>query len=244
MKARHLITLAVAALAAAVVTAAALADDGPAKQRMPRYDFTGHLLATPTAGGQLSIAVDTGSRNALRAMLGQSDDQSFSVGPDTEFLKWSKGVPTIVQETDLAAGDVVNIHVRAAAGSTLAQIETQPAGLVGDVGPNPQKPDQPLYLFRGKLDSVSSSTVTIDVAGGDRRALRLMIGQSATQSFAYDSGTIFLLWQGKVPTVISPDQLKAGDTITVRVRAKAKSSLQDVESTPAAHVGDHEPASK
>jgi hypothetical protein len=242
MKARHIITLALAALVAAIATAAALADDGPAKQRLPRYDFTGHLLSAPAAGGQLSIAVDSGSRNALRAMLGQSDDQSFSVGPNTEFLKWSNGVPTVVQETDLAAGDVGNIHVRAAAGSTLAEIEAQPAGLVGDVGPNPQRPDKPLYLFRGTFDSASSSSVTIDVKGGDRRALRLMIGQSATQSFAYDSGTIFLLWQGKVPTVISADQLKAGDRITIRVRAKAKSSLQDVESTPAAHVGDHEPA--
>ena len=82
------------------------------------------------------------------------------------------------------------------------------------------------------------------MGGGDRRALRLLIGQSADQSFAYDTGTIFLLWQGKVPTVISADQLKAGDKITVRVRAKAHSSLQDVESTPAAHIGDHEPAAK
>ena len=244
MKARHIVILAVAALVAAIATTAAFADDSPATARMVRYDFTGHLLSAPTAGGQLSIAVDTGSRNALRAMLGQSDNQSFSVGPKTEFLKWSKGVPTVVQETDLAAGDVVNIHVRAAAGALLAQIEANPAGLVGDVGPNPQRPDKPLYLFRGRLDSVSSSAVTINVRGGNRRALRLMIGQSADQSFAYDSGTIFLLWQGKVPTVISPDQLKVGDKITVRVRAAAKTSLPDVESTPAAHIGDHEPASK
>jgi hypothetical protein len=71
-----------------------------------------------------------------------------------------------------------------------------------------------------------------------------MIGQSADQSFAYDSGTIFLLWQGKVPTVISPDQLKVGDRITVRIRAAAKTSLPDVEATPAAHIGDHERAAK
>ncbi len=241
MKARKLIILALAASVAAVATASALADTKP---RMARYDFTGHLLSTPTAGGQLSIAVDTGSRNALRAMLGQSDNQSFSVGPNTEFLKWSEGKPTVVQENDLAAGDVVNIHVRAAAGSTLAQIEAQPAGLVGDHGPNPQRPDKPLYLFRGTLNSVSSNQVSIHVGGGDKRALRLLIGQGADQSFTYDSGTIFLLWQGKVPTVISADQLKVGDKITVRVRAKAHSSLQDVESTPANHIGDHEPASK
>ena len=61
------------------------------------------------------------------------------------------------------------------------------------------------------------------------------------QTFTYGDGTIFLLWQGKVPTVIAPSQLKAGDRITVRIRAHAGSSLAQVESTPARHVGDHEP---
>ena len=46
-----------------------------------------------------------------------------------------------------------------------------------------------------------------------------MLGQPLDQSFAYDDGTIFLLWQGGVPTVIDPSQLKAGDKITVRIRA-------------------------
>ena len=50
-------------------------------------------------------------------------------------------------------------------------------------------------------------------------ALRSMLGQSLDQTFTYDDGTIFLLWQGRVPTVIDASQLKAGDRITVRVRA-------------------------
>jgi hypothetical protein len=45
-----------------------------------------------------------------------------------------------------------------------------------------------------------------------------------------------------VPTVIDPAQLRAGDKITVRIRAPRASSLAQVEATPAAHVGDHEPA--
>jgi hypothetical protein len=44
-----------------------------------------------------------------------------------------------------------------------------------------------------------------------------------------------------VPTVIDASQLKAGDRITVRIRAPFRSSLAQVESTPANHVGDHEP---
>ncbi len=68
-----------------------------------------------------------------------------------------------------------------------------------------------------------------------------MLGQSLDETFTYDEGTIFLLWQGKVPTVIDPSQLKSGDRITVRVRAARAATLQQVESIPAAHVGDHEP---
>ena len=68
-----------------------------------------------------------------------------------------------------------------------------------------------------------------------------MLGQPVDQSFTYDDGTIFLLWQGGTPTVIGPSQLKAGDRITVRIRAPRNSTLAQVEATPAARVGDHEP---
>ena len=68
-----------------------------------------------------------------------------------------------------------------------------------------------------------------------------MLGQPVDQTFAYDDGTFFLLWPGRVPTVIGPSQLKAGDRITVRIRAPRNSTLAQVEATPAKHVGDHEP---
>ena len=41
---------------------------------------------------------------ALKAMLGQSVSQTFTYGSNTEFLKWSKGIPSVVQAGDLAAG--------------------------------------------------------------------------------------------------------------------------------------------
>ena len=82
----------------------------------------------------------------------------------------------------------------------------------------------------------------MDVAGGNRNALRLMVGQPASQTFAFDADTIVLLWQGKVPTVIFPSQLKVGDRFVARVRAPRGSTLAQVESTPAAHLGDREPA--
>ena len=78
--------------------------------------------------------------------------------------------------------------------------------------------------------------------GGNRRALRLLLGSSRTQTFAVGGSTIFLLWQGKVPTVIDRSDLKVGDKVAIHVRAKAGSTLGQVEATPAAKVAEHEPA--
>ena len=232
-----------ATVAAALLAAgAAFADNGNGPAKI-RYSFLGQLTATPANGG-VSITVEGGNKPALRAMLGQPVTQTFAYGSNTEFLKWSAGIPTVVQPGDLAAGDFVWVHVRAPRGSTLAEIEQQQAGLVGDHGATLNKPDKPLYLFRGTLTAVGSSGVTVHVTGGDARAMRLLIGQSADQTFAFGSETIFLLWQGKVPIVIDPSKLVVGDKIIVRIRADRGSSLAQVESTPANHVGDREPAAK
>ena len=238
---RSRLVLLVAAAVALVGAATALADNGPANGRGVHYAFLGQLTATPS-NGAVPITVEGGNRQALRAMLGQPVTQTFAYGSSTEFLEWANGIPTVVQAGDLAAGDYVRVNVNAPGGATLAAIEQQPAGIVGDHGTQLYKPTQPLFLFRGTLTSVGTSSVAVHVTGGDARAMRLLIGQSADQSFAFGDQTIFLLWQGKVPTVIQASQLKVGDRIVVRVRADRGSSLAQVESTPAVHIGDREPA--
>jgi hypothetical protein len=204
-----------------------------------RYSFLGTVTATPANGG-VSINVVGGNKPALRAMLGAPVTQTFAYGGNTEFLKWSNGVPTIVQAGSLAAGDYVWVHVRAPRDSDLAALEQVEAGIVGDHGTQLYKPDKPLYLFRGKLTAVGNGTIAVDVVGGNRRAMRLLIGASRSQTFTYGDSTIFLLWQGKVPSVIDGSKLVVGDRIVVRVRAAAKSSLAEVEATAANHVGDRE----
>src|SRR5260221_4982980 len=131
----------VTALAALLATSAAFAGNGPAKMR---YSFLGQLTTTPANGG-VSITVQGGNRAALRAMLGQPVTQTFAYGADTEFLKWSAGIPTIVQPGDLSTGDYVWVHVRAQRDATLAEIEQQQAGLVGDHGATLDAPDKPLW---------------------------------------------------------------------------------------------------
>ena len=239
MRTRVLLVTVAAALFAAT---AALAGPGNGHGKI-RYSFLGQLTATPSNGG-VSINVEGGNRQALRAMLGAPVTQTFAYGSTTEFLKWSKGIPAVVGAGDLAAGDFVWVHVRAPRNATLAEIEQQAAGIVGDHGTELFKPSRPLYLFRGTLSSVGSGTVTVHVTGGNHHALKLLIGSSSDQTFATGENTIFLLWQGKVPTVIDASKLVVGDKIVVRIRADKGASLGQVESTPANHVGDREPAAK
>ena len=234
------VVVSVAALALTVAGAGAAKGPGAGAPHI----FRGHLLASPPANAtSISVEVAGGNRLALKKMLGASVDQNFAVGTGTEFLRWSNGIPTVVHSNDLAAGDWVTVRVRAPRAATLAEIESHPAGIVADRVKEPTPPGKPLYLFRGTLASpAGASSVTLNVRGGNRHALRLLIGASNQQTFTFGQDTIFLLWQGKVPTVISPAQLKVDDRVTVRIRAAKGSTLAQVESTPAARVAEHEPA--
>jgi hypothetical protein len=118
---RSRIVLLVAAVVALIAAASAFADNGPAQSRGVHYAFAGQLTATP-ANGAVPITVEGGNRVALRAMLGQPVTQMFAYGTTTEFLKWANGIPTIVQASDLAAGDYVRVNVNAPGDATLATI--------------------------------------------------------------------------------------------------------------------------
>jgi len=231
---------------ALAVLALALPAAGGAKDRPDgaHYVFRGHLLSSPPANAtSISVQIEGGNRIALQKMLGASVNQTFAVGTGTEFLKWSNGIPTVVHSNDLAAGDWLSVNVRAPRNASLGEIETHPAGIVGDRGPNPNPPNKPLYLFRGTLAAAAgSSSVTLNVHTGNRNALRLLLGQPAQQTFNYGPETIFLVWHGKVPTVITPAQLTVGDRVTLRTRASKGLTLAQVEATPATRVAEHEPA--
>lgn len=235
MKHRLVLTLALATVAFATVAAVAL---GGGKGRL--YDFRGALLNASSSSAQVQI--DGGNHAALRALLGQSQNQTFALDAKTEILVWSNGVPHVAAASDLKQGDEVTVRVRAASGASLSQIEATAAGVLADHGANPANGGEPLWLYAGTVTGAQSGGhIALHVSSGNWRALSSMLGQSLDQTFSYDDGTIFLLWRGKVPTVIDASQLKAGDRITIRIRAPRKDTLAQVESVPAAHVGDHEP---
>jgi hypothetical protein len=235
MKHRLLLVLAIAAVGFGVTTVAALGGG-----RGQLYVFNGALLnASPS---WVSVQVGGGNRPALRAVLGQSQNQTFAIDTGTQVLVWSHGTPHVGSVAELKTGDSVTVRIRAPRGSPLAQIATTPAVVVADHA-NRGLPNRPLWLFVGTVTGPQSGGhIALHVASGNWRALQIMLGQALDQTFTYDDGTIFLLWQGRVPTVIDPSQLKAGDRITIRIRAPRLSTLAQVEATPANHVGDHEPA--
>ena len=202
MKLKLLFATAASALA---VVGSAAGDGG----KLARYAFAGTLNATPAAAAtSISVHVLGGNKLALRKMLGASQDQSFTVDSSTEFLKWTDGVPAVVSEDQLQAGDKVTVRIRAPRDASLADVEAKAAAVVADHGANPQRPAKPLYLFRGTLSSVGTSAVAVHVTGGNARALRLLVGSSSDQSFSFGENTIFLLWQGKVPTVTAPSRCR------------------------------------
>jgi hypothetical protein len=204
------------------------------------YEFRGELLAASSSSVQLRV--EGGTHDALRALIGQSRDQSFTVGSSTEVLVYAHGRP---QRGDLAyqrhgVDDVV--RVRAPRGASLASLETTPAATIADHTTPAKHRAGPLYLYVGTVTGPQpDGHVSLHVTSGNWRALHTMLGQPLDQTFATDDGTIYLLWQGKAPTVIDPSKLAAGDRITVRVHTSGSATLAQVEATPASHVGDHEP---
>jgi hypothetical protein len=242
MKLRLTLALVAAVAASAALGGAAVANRGHHAGHGQLFSFSGELLAAPGPNAtSLSVQVETGNHAALRALIGQSQNQVFTVGSGTSVTVWGHGVPHAGSTGDLQQGDYVTIRIHAPHGSTLQQIDSTTAAAVADrAAPGS---GSPLWLFIGTVAGAQSGGhVGLHVDSGNWKALHAMLGQPLDQSFAYDDGTIFLLWQGRVPTVIDPSQLKAGDRITIRVRAPRSDTLSQVEAVPAAHVGDHEPA--
>jgi hypothetical protein len=231
--------LVIALASALAMLVAATAAFGSGTNGKVLYRYTGKLTAKSSSS--VSVTVENGNRPALRSLLGKSQDETFATGSKTVFLRWSHGIPTKVTVDDLAVGDYVTVNVRAERGASFETVAGKPAGIIGDHGTTLAKPTRPLYLFRGTFVSTGGGKVTIDVKGGNRRALRTMIGQTSTQSFSFSDDTVFLKWDHRVPTVIDASQLVAGDQIVVRIRANGGLSLGNVESTPAKRIADREP---
>jgi hypothetical protein len=207
------------------------------------YVFNGRMMADAGSNPTIAVDVNGGNKPALRKLVGQSDNANFAVDAHTQYIRWTHGVPTVVPESNLLAGDRVSVRILAERRASLAQIEGTPARRVADSGPSGRFPRQSLWLFQGALDRpVGGGHLTLHISDGNLRALRAMLGQPLDQTFSYDRHTVFVMWRGGVPTAVSPGALHTGDRITIRIRAPHWFSLAQVEQVPANHIADRQPA--
>jgi len=96
------------------------------------------------------------------------------------------------------------------------------------------------YVFNGRMlaDAGNSSSIFVNVKGGNRPALRKLIGQGRTQQFAVGPDTQYIRWTNGQPAVVNEASLVAGDRVTIRIRADRGASLAQIESTPPWRVAD------
>ena len=232
-----------ALLAVTILTVGASASFAARSNGTALFIFNGRMLADAGSGSTISVDVNGGNRAALKKLVGQSDNANFAVDAHTQYLRWTHGVPTVVTESNLLAGDRVSVRIVADRQASLAQIEAQrPDASRTPASPAASRPSRSGSSAARSTHPASGGHLTLHIDDGNLRALRAMLGQPLDQTFRYDGHTIFVLWQGRVPTLISPGQLHPGDRISVRIRAPRSYSLAQAEQVPANHVGDHEPA--
>ena len=239
MKRNTIVSVLAAALVALVAATAAVAGGS---HGTTLYRFVGQLQSAPS-GSSLTISVQSGNRPALRALLGQSQVQTFATGSSTVFLRWSNGIPTVVSIGDLAQNDYVAINIRAHRGASLGELEATARPHRGRPRSRPPLAEQAAVPVQGQARRNRGRQGHRRRRGGNHRALRLLIGQSAQQTFTTGAGTVFLHWERRIPTVTTR-ALKLGDRIVDPGPRPRGSTLAEVEATPARRVADREPASQ
>jgi hypothetical protein len=97
------------------------------------------------------------------------------------------------------------------------------------------------YEFRGEAVAAPGSgaaTIQVQVTGGNRQALKALIGAAQPTTFTTDAGTRWISVHGNMPLLGASDTVLAGDIVRVVVRAPFHTPLATLVATPAASVTD------
>jgi hypothetical protein len=104
-----------------------------------------------------------------------------------------------------------------------------------------------LYIFSGTVAAAPSTTSTslqVTVTGGNRPALRALVGNtSAPLSFTVDGRTAYIAWtattRGNAPSVTTAAALKVGDPVHLRLRAAYRAPLARLLTRPVRSANDY-----
>ena len=97
------------------------------------------------------------------------------------------------------------------------------------------------YEFRGEAvvaPGSGAATIQVQVTGGNRQALKALIGAAQPTTFTTDGGTRWIAVHGNMPLLGASDTVLAGDIVRVVVRAPLHTPLATLVATPAASVTD------
>jgi hypothetical protein len=109
-----------------------------------------------------------------------------------------------------------------------------------------------LYIFKGTVAAVpaaSTSALQITVTGGNRPALKALVGNTSSPlAFTVDGRTAYIAWtasdRGNAPSSTTADALKVGDPVHLRIRARFGAPLTRLLVRPTRTVNDFAAAQK
>jgi hypothetical protein len=97
------------------------------------------------------------------------------------------------------------------------------------------------YEFRGTAvvaPGTAATSLQVQVSGGNRVALKALLGAAQPTTFTIDRHTRWIAVNGNTPVLAASDTVLAGDTVRVVVRAPRHTALATLVATPAATVND------
>ena len=97
------------------------------------------------------------------------------------------------------------------------------------------------YEFRGAAvvaPGTGATTIQVQVDGGNRQALKALLGAAQPTTFTIDGHTRWIAVNGNTPVLGASDTVLAGDIVRVVVRAPFHTPLATLLATPAASVTD------
>jgi hypothetical protein len=103
-----------------------------------------------------------------------------------------------------------------------------------------------LYIFSGTVAAApvgSPTTLSLQVSGGNRPALRALVGNAAEPlSFAVNGKTSYVEWtasaRGNAPSASTAGALKVGDPVHLRIRARYHATLANLVARPVRIAND------
>jgi hypothetical protein len=109
-----------------------------------------------------------------------------------------------------------------------------------------------LYIFKGTVaaaPSTSTNALQITVTGGNRPALKALVGNTSSPlAFTVDGRTSYIAWtaseRGNAPSSTTADALKVGDPVHLRIRARYGAPLARLLVRPTRMVNDFAAAQK